>query len=110
MSTAILPIFQHAYFVNDIEESVHKWHRLYGAGPFVAGVTLDAFNALGLCHIPVGAGNTEKLIAAVQNLRPQAMALTPSYALRLAEWAGERGIDLAASSVRRLLAFQLSCT
>lgn len=75
----------------------------YGAGPFVAGVTLDAFNALGLCHIPVGAGNTEKLIAAVQNLRPQAMALTPSYALRLAEWAGERGIDLAASSVRRLL-------
>jgi len=35
MSTAMLPIFQYAYFVNDIEEAVHKWHRLHGAGPFV---------------------------------------------------------------------------
>jgi phenylacetate-CoA ligase len=29
--------------------------------------------------------------------------VTPSYALHLAEWARERGIDLAASSVRRVL-------
>ncbi len=75
----------------------------YGAGPFVAGVTLDAFNSLGLCHIPVGAGNTEKLMAAVQNLAVDAIALTPSYALHLAEWAGARGIDLQGSSVKRLL-------
>ncbi len=26
--------FQQAYFVNDLEESIHKWNRLYGAGPF----------------------------------------------------------------------------
>ena len=31
----IYPIFQYAYFVNDIEEASHKWHRLYGAGPFI---------------------------------------------------------------------------
>ena len=37
----------------------------YGAGPFVAAVALDAFAALGLLHIPVGPGNTEKLLAAV---------------------------------------------
>ena len=75
----------------------------YGAGPFVAAVTLDAFAALGLCHIPVGAGNTEKLMAAVAALTPDAVALTPSYALHLAEWAEGRGIDLRATSVARLM-------
>ena len=28
------PIFQYAYYVNDIEESAKKWSDLYGAGPF----------------------------------------------------------------------------
>ena len=28
-------IFQQAYFVNDIEESVKKWSKTFGAGPFV---------------------------------------------------------------------------
>jgi phenylacetate-CoA ligase len=75
----------------------------YGAGPFVAGVTLDAYGALGLCHVPVGAGNSDRLMAAVELLRPDAVALTPSYALHLAEMAAARGLDLAASSVARLL-------
>jgi phenylacetate-CoA ligase len=75
----------------------------YGAGPFVAGLTLDAFQALGLCHVPVGSGNTERLLAAIELLKPDAVALTPSYALHLAERAAERGVDLAASSVARLL-------
>jgi phenylacetate-CoA ligase len=75
----------------------------YGAGPFVAAVALDAFAALGLCHVPVGPGNTERLLAAVRALKPYAVALTPSYALHLAEQAADRGIDLAGSSVRRLL-------
>ena len=75
----------------------------YGAGPFVAGVTLDAFNAIGLAHIPVGAGNTDRLLAAIQLLQADTIALTPSYALHLIEKATERHIDLAASSVRRLL-------
>ena len=68
----------------------------YNAGPFVAGVTLDAFGALGLRHIPVGSGNTERLMAALRMLKPDAIALTPSYALHLAEWADARGIDLRA--------------
>ena len=29
------PLFQQAYFVNDLEASVHRWHELFGAGPFV---------------------------------------------------------------------------
>ena len=75
----------------------------YGAGPFVAGITLDAFNALGLTHIPVGGGDSDRLMTVVRQLRPDAIALTPSYALHLAERAAERGIDIAGSSVRRLL-------
>ena len=42
-------------------------------------------------------------MAAVEALAPDAVALTPSYALHLAEWAEARGIDLAGSSVARLL-------
>ena len=75
----------------------------YNSGPFVAGATMEAFGKLGLTVIPVGSGNTERLMAAVQLLKADAIALTPSYALHLAEWAAERGIDTAASSVRHLL-------
>ena len=75
----------------------------YNAGPFVAGVALDAFARIGVCHIPVGAGNTDRLMAAVQLLGPTALGCTPSYAVHLAEWAAERGIDTAASSVNRIL-------
>ena len=75
----------------------------YNAGPFVAGAALAAFERLGLSHIPVGTGNTERLLLAIQLLRPEAAVLTPSYAAYLIESAHERGIDLAASSVERVL-------
>lgn len=75
----------------------------YNAGPFVAGVTLDAFARIGVCHIPVGAGNTERLMAAVQLLKPTVLGCTPSYAMHLAEWAVERGVDIAVTSVNKIL-------
>ncbi len=57
----------------------------YGAGPFVAGASLAAFEAIGCTHIPVGTGNTEKLLAMLEQLAPQALACTPSYAMYIAE-------------------------
>jgi phenylacetate-CoA ligase len=75
----------------------------YNAGPFVAGAALGAFDRLGLCHIPVGTGNTERLMAAVDLLGPTAAVMTPSYALHLIEWARARDFDLAGSSVKRVL-------
>ncbi len=75
----------------------------YNAGPFVAGAALTAFDRIGLCHIPVGTGNTERLLLAIQMLEPEAAVLTPSYASYLLEWAAERGVDLRRSSVRRVL-------
>ena len=40
---------------------------------------------------------------AIELLRPEAAVLTPSYAAYLVEWAAERGVDLAGSSVERVL-------
>jgi phenylacetate-CoA ligase len=75
----------------------------YDAGPFVAGAALAAFERIGLCHIPVGTGNTERLILAIDLLRPEAAVLTPSYAANLVEWVAERNVDLRGSSVERVL-------
>jgi phenylacetate-CoA ligase len=75
----------------------------YNAGPFVAGAALASFDRIGLCHIPVGTGNTERLMMAVELLHPEAAVLTPSYAAYLIEWAAERNFDLAGSSVARVL-------
>jgi phenylacetate-CoA ligase len=75
----------------------------YNAGPFVAGAALAAFDRIGLCQIPVGTGNTERLMLAVELLSPEAVVLTPSYAAHLVEWAAERDVDLRGSSVGRVL-------
>ena len=75
----------------------------YNAGPFAAGAALAAFDRIGLCHIPFGTGNTERLLLAIERLRPEAAVLTPSYAAHLVEVAEERGVDLAGSSVERVL-------
>jgi phenylacetate-CoA ligase len=75
----------------------------YNAGPFVAGAALAAFDQIGVCHIPVGTGNTERLLKSIELLRPAAVVLTPSYAAYLVEAAAERDLDLAESSVERVL-------
>ena len=70
----------------------------YNAGPFVAGAALDAFALIGVNHIPVGTGSSERLLLAIDQLRPDAVVLTPSYAEYLLELA-----DLRESSIRRVL-------
>jgi phenylacetate-CoA ligase len=69
----------------------------YNAGPFVAGAALASFDRLGLTHIPVGTGNTDRLIMAIELLRPEAVVMTPSYAAYLVER------DFDRSSVERVL-------
>jgi phenylacetate-CoA ligase len=79
-------------------ESGQRIVSTYNAGPFVAGAALAAFDRIGLVHIPVGTGNTGRLVKAVELLRPEAVVLTPSYAAHLAE-----SFDLRNSSVERVL-------
>ena len=75
----------------------------YAAGPFAAGAALAAPERIGLTHVPLGTGNTELLLRAIDLLRPDAALLTPSYAAYLIEAAAERGVDLRGSSVQRVL-------
>jgi phenylacetate-CoA ligase len=75
----------------------------YNAGPFVAGAALASFDLIGLCHIPIGTGNTERLIRAIELLQPEAAVLTPSYAAHLLEWTSARGLDLRSTCVERVL-------
>ena len=70
----------------------------YNAGPFVAGAALDAFTQIGVSHIPVGTGSSERLLLAIAQLEPDALVLTPSYAEYLLELA-----DLRGSTIRRVL-------
>ena len=64
----------------------------------MAGAALAAFERIGLVHVPVGTGNTERLVRAIEALRPEAVVMTPSYAAYLAE-----NHDLRDSSVERVL-------
>jgi phenylacetate-CoA ligase len=57
----------------------------YNAGPFVAGAALASFDRLGLTHIPVGTGNTDRVLRAIELLGPDAIVTTPSYAAYLGE-------------------------
>ena len=70
----------------------------YNAGPFVAGAALEAFTLIGVNHIPVGTGSSERLLLAIEQLRPDAVVVTPSYAAYLIELA-----DLRDSTVSRVL-------
>ena len=49
----------------------------YNAGPFAAGAALAAFDRIGLCHIPFGTGNTERLLLAIERLRPRRSCSPP---------------------------------
>lgn len=65
----------------------------FNAGPFVAGAVYYGFDKIGCTVIPVGTGNTERLITAVQKLGATGISCTPSYGLYLIDWCQEHGID-----------------
>ena len=66
----------------------------YNAGPVRRRRGSGAFERIGITHVPVGTGNSERLLLAIEPLRPDAVVLTPSYAAYLLELG-----DRAASSV-----------
>lgn len=67
----------------------------FNAGPFVAGGAYFGFDKLGATVIPIGLGNTERLVSALQNLGGGSAGLssTPSYALHLVDWCANHGVD-----------------
>ena len=43
----------------------------YNAGPFVAGAALDAFERIGVSHVPLGTSGSERLLQTMEQLRAE---------------------------------------
>ena len=67
-------------------------HNAYGYGLFTGGLGFhDGGERLGLTVVPVSGGMTERQLLLIEDLRPDVLACTPSYALTLAQAFAERG-------------------
>lgn len=65
----------------------------FNAGPFVAGAVYYGFDKIGCAVIPVGTGNTERLVGTIQQLGASGVSCTPSYGLYLIDWCQQHGIE-----------------
>lgn len=73
----------------------------FSFGPFVGfWSAFGGAERLGALVISGGAMSSEQRMATMLELSATVLLCTPTYALRLAELAGEMGVDLAGSSVR----------
>jgi len=75
----------------------------FNAGPFVAGAVYYGFDKIGCTVIPVGTGNTERLVGAIQQLGATGISCTPSYGLHLIDWCQQRGIDTRALGLTNMI-------
>ena len=75
----------------------------FNAGPFVAGAVYYGFDRIGCTVIPVGTGNTDRLVTAIQKLGATGISCTPSYGLYLIDWCRDRGIDPAGLGLRNMI-------
>ena len=81
----------------------HRVLTTYNSGPFVAGAVGEWLHSLGVNLIPIGTGNTERLIRSLQRFKPNAMPGTPSFLLYIAEIASSLGIDPAKCGLETLV-------
>jgi phenylacetate-CoA ligase len=82
-------------------ESGMTLHNAYGYGLFTGGLGLHGGGeALGLNVVPVSGGMTERQLTLIEDLRPDVIACTPSYALTLAHAFAARGVAPEAISLR----------
>lgn len=66
----------------------------FGYGLFTGGFGLHyGIEKVGACIIPAGSGNTARQVLLIQDLKPEVLICTPSYALNIADFAINSGID-----------------
>jgi len=75
----------------------------FNAGPFVAGAVYYGFDKIGCSVIPVGTGNTERMVTAIQKLGATGISCTPSYGLYLIDWCHQHGIDTQSLGLRNMI-------
>ena len=75
-------------------------HVAYGYGLFTGGLGAHyGAELLGCTVIPMSGGQTEKQVRLITDLRPDAIMVTPSYALAIADEFARQGLDAAKSSL-----------
>jgi phenylacetate-CoA ligase len=62
------------------------------AGPFIAGAAYYGLDMIGCLAIPIGTGDTERLVTSIQRLGATGLSCTPSYGLYLIDWCHQHGI------------------
>lgn len=75
----------------------------FNAGPFVAGVVYNGFDKIGCTVIPVGTGNTERLVGAMQTLKATGVSCTPSYGLYLIDWCREHDVRTQTLGLKNMI-------
>jgi phenylacetate-CoA ligase len=75
----------------------------FNAGPFVAGAVYYGFDKMGCTVIPVGTGNTERLVTAIQKLNATGISCTPSYGLYLIDWCQQHGMDTSTLGLTNMI-------
>lgn len=75
----------------------------FNAGPFVAGAVYYGFDKIGCSVIPVGTGNTERMVTAIRNLGATGVSCTPSYGLYLIDWCRDNGIDTRTLGLKNMI-------
>jgi phenylacetate-CoA ligase len=76
-------------------------HNAYGYGLFTGGLGIhNGSRALGATVVPMSGGQTSRQLRLIQDLRPDVLTCTPSYAIYLGEAARAEGIDPASLSLR----------
>ncbi|MDO9535783.1 MAG: phenylacetate--CoA ligase family protein [Bacillota bacterium] len=77
----------------------------FGIGFFVGGLPLhDAIENIGATFIPIGTGNSDRIVSSFVNLKADMLTCTPSYAIYLAEWIRNKlSMDPRELGVKRIL-------
>ncbi|HKD99074.1 MAG TPA: phenylacetate--CoA ligase [Micromonosporaceae bacterium] len=76
-------------------------HNAYGYGLFTGGLGIHhGAGALGATVVPMSGGQTARQLRLIQDLKPDVLTCTPSYAIYLGEAARAEGIDPTDLSIR----------
>jgi len=76
-------------------------HNAYGYGLFTGGLGIHhGARALGATVLPMSGGQTARQLRLIQDLRPDVLTCTPSYAIYLGEAVRAEGVDPADLSIK----------
>ncbi len=71
---------------------------------FMAGLAyFEGLRRIGATAVRVGAGSPAMMLSMIDRLKPTAIVSVPSFLKRVADYAKQHGVDLAASSVTKLI-------